>query len=552
MSKFSFPCGCNFDITNIKLADGRPSIKFRAEVTKINMNCSKVWDMISAGNTKGVFQLESPLGQSLARKMKPRNIEHLAALISIMRPGVLEAVRDKKSVTMHYIDRKNGAEEVSYFHPALEKCLKTTYGEMVYQEQAMQIARDIAGFTMQEADELRKAIGKKLPEAMAKVKTKFLEGTKKSGVVTEDESHQIFDWIEKSQRYSFNKSHAVSYAYNGYLSAFAKAHFSRAFFTSYLRYSGEKQKPYIEIYQLGQNARIMSIEVCGPDLRNGYKHFKLHDKKIYFGLMDLKGIGDAVWNKMLTALDAVKKQLRKEVADWTWLEFLVFYTPKINSTAVTALINSGALSYMGMDRTEMMYEYNIYTQLSPKETKWVEVFVVGGTEMRLHELLRMIVHLPANRANACNTERRKTIVQGLYNTLIHPTYKLKDSPEWLASIETSLMGIPITCTSVEACDISAANCTCIEYIEGKHPKTVIIAAQVDSCHEITVKQGKNKGQKMAFLKISDITGTAENIVVFSDVWDEVSNVVFEGNNLLLYGEKSKDGASLVVRRVWQI
>src|SRR5208283_3436411 len=197
-------------------------------------------------------------------------------------------------------------------------------------------------------------------------------------------------------------------------------------------------------------------------------------------------------------------------------------------------------------------EYNIYTQLSPKETKWVEAFVVSGTEMRLHELLKMIIQLPASRVSACNTEKRKTIVNGLYNTLIHPTYKLKDSPEWLASIETSLMGIPITCTSVEACDISAANCTCIEYIEGKHPKTIIIAAQVDSCHEIKVKNGKNAGQKMAFLKISDITGTAENIVVFSDIWNEVSNVVFEGNNLLLYGEKSKDGASLIVKRVWQI
>lgn len=349
-----------------------------------------------------------------------------------------------------------------------------------------------------------------------------------------------------------SNSHAVSYAYNGYLSAFAKAHFARAFFTSYLRYSGEKQKPYIEIYQLGQNARIMSIEICGPDLRNGYKHFKLFDKKIYFGLMDLKGIGDAVWNKMLIALDTVKKLLRKDVADWTWLEFLVFFTPKINSTAVAALINSGALSYMDMDRTEMNYEYNIYTQLSPKEIKWIEGFVVSGTKMRLHELLQMIIHLPANRASACNTEKRKTIVQGLYNTLIHPTYKLKDNPEWLASIETSLMGIPITCTSIEACDISAANCTCIEYVNGQHPKTIIIAAQIDSCHEIKVKQGKNKGETMAFLKISDISGSVENVVIFADKWQDMCNILFEGNNVLIHGIKSKDGQSLIIQNAWQI
>ena len=349
-----------------------------------------------------------------------------------------------------------------------------------------------------------------------------------------------------------SNSHAVSYAYNGYLSAFAKAHFSRAFFTSYLRYSGEKQKPYIEIYQLGQNARIMSIDVCGPDLRNGYKHFKLHDKKIYFGLMDLKGIGDAVWNKLLIALDSVKKLLRKDMADWTWMEFLVFFAPKINSTAVAALINSGALSYMGLDRTAMNYEYNIYTQLSPKETKWVESFMVGGSNMRLHELLQMIIQLPANRTSACNSEKRKTIVQGLYNTLIHPTYKLKDSPAWIASVETSLLGIPITCTSIEQCDISAANCTCLDYVNGQHPKTIIIAAQIDSCHEIKVKQGKNKGETMAFLKISDISGSMENVVIFADKWQDMCNILFEGNNVLIHGIKSKDGQSLIIQNTWQI
>ena len=117
---------------------------------------------------------------------------------------------------------KNGQESVDYYHPALEDSLKGTYGEMIYQEQAMRIAKQIAGFNLQEADNLRKAIGKKKPEEMAKLKKKFIKGSKKLKIVNNDEAEEIFGWIEKSQRYSFNKSHAVSYAMNAYLSDIQK------------------------------------------------------------------------------------------------------------------------------------------------------------------------------------------------------------------------------------------------------------------------------------------------------------------------------------------
>ena len=205
-------------------------------VDDIRFDCSKTWELIAEGNTKGCFQLESRLGQSMSKKLKPSNIEELAALISIMRPGCLEAVRDDKTVSNHYIDKKNGLESVDYFHEALEPILQNTYGEMVYQEQAMEIAKDIAGFNLQEADMLRKAIGKKRPEEMAKIKSKFIDGCDNKKTVSKDEAEQIFGWIEKSQRYSFNKSHAVSYAINGYLSAHAKTHFPKIFFLSYLIY----------------------------------------------------------------------------------------------------------------------------------------------------------------------------------------------------------------------------------------------------------------------------------------------------------------------------
>ena len=137
---------------------------FKFDFENIDLECQKTWDLIGSGNTKGVFQLESRLGQSMAKKLKPENIEQLSALISIMRPGCLEAIRDGKSVSNHFIDKKNGLESVDYFNKALEPILNKTYGEMIYQEQAMEIAKVIAGFDLQEADLLRKAIGKKKPE----------------------------------------------------------------------------------------------------------------------------------------------------------------------------------------------------------------------------------------------------------------------------------------------------------------------------------------------------------------------------------------------------
>ena len=123
-------CGCKFAL------DENDNIIFDPDITKINLECKATWDLISSGNTKGCFQLESRLGRSMAKKLKPHNMEQLSGLLSILRPGCLEAMRDNKSVSNHYIDKKNGIEPIDYFHKSLEPILKTTYGEMIYQEQA--------------------------------------------------------------------------------------------------------------------------------------------------------------------------------------------------------------------------------------------------------------------------------------------------------------------------------------------------------------------------------------------------------------------------------
>lgn len=194
-----------FDILGVDILSKIQKIAEHGNIDLSDMNCEEAWNLLSGGDTIGVFQLESNLGRTWAKRVKPRNLEELSALVSLIRPGTLNAYLDGKSMTQHYVDRKHGLEDVVYLHPSLENTLKDTYGIIAYQEQSMLISRDIAGFSEQEADNLRKAIGKKLADLMAKVKVMFLEGAEKTNVVDKTTSEKIFEWIEASNRYSFNK-----------------------------------------------------------------------------------------------------------------------------------------------------------------------------------------------------------------------------------------------------------------------------------------------------------------------------------------------------------
>lgn len=172
----------------------------------LDLECPLTWELIRSGKTKGVFQLESGLGQSHCKKVKPSNIEELADLISIIRPGTLNSLaEDGKSMTTHYTMRKHGEEEATPIHQSIEHILKSTHQIIVYQEQAIKIAVEIGGFTPVQADSLRKAMGKKRADIMAKVRSEFIVGCVNVGKVNEQDANMIFDIIEKSNRYSFNK-----------------------------------------------------------------------------------------------------------------------------------------------------------------------------------------------------------------------------------------------------------------------------------------------------------------------------------------------------------
>jgi len=202
---YSFECGCKFPIVGegIKGIDGLPPIKIDYE--NLNLRCPHTWELFAKGYTKGIFQLETNLGQGWSKKLQPVTIEEVSALTAILRPGMLKSMLDGKSMTQHFVDRRNLQEDFTYFHPLAEPILSETHGTMTYQEQILSIAKIFAGFSLQQADTLRKAMGKKKADVMAKCREEFVTGCKNMAIITDDDAIALFDIIEKSNRYSFNK-----------------------------------------------------------------------------------------------------------------------------------------------------------------------------------------------------------------------------------------------------------------------------------------------------------------------------------------------------------
>ena len=277
-------------------------------------------------------------------------------------------------MSQHFVDRKHKREDVTYLHPALEEVLKPTYGVLVYQEQSMRIAQKIAGFDLKEADVLRKAIGKNKASLMAQVKESFIKGAEKKGIVSTEEAEEIFGWIEKSSRYSFNKSHAVAYAVDSFWSAWYKANYPEEFFLSYLFYANEKQDPHQEIYELVSEAKLFKIDVKIPKLSSFGVKFNIKPDGIYFGVKDVKSLTGVTGDKVVKAIEDAEEETGKKAANFTWMDVLVYLAPKINSTAFKALASIGFFSTKAtnVSRNKALYEYLIFRELTKAENNWVQ------------------------------------------------------------------------------------------------------------------------------------------------------------------------------------
>lgn len=540
----TFACGCKFDVVN-------DHIVYNPNIEHLPLDCKATWDLICDGNTKGVFQLESQLGRSMSERVKPRNMEQLSDLVAIIRPGCMEAIVDGKSLTNHYIDRKHRVDPVEYFHDALKPILKSTYGILVYQEQALLIARDIAGFDLQEADILRKAIGKKNVSLMTELKEKFITKAVEKGTVTREQSEEIFSWIEKSQRYSFNKSHSISYAYNAYLTAYTKTHFPHEFFTSYLKNSIGKPDAYLEIEELVNNARIMNINVMPPNIKKMNKYFTLIMNNPTFGLTEIKGVGGSVFDKMVQCLKNNKINLK--TCDWN--TFLIGFGSCTKVDSFEALALSGALDCFKVPRSQMVHELKMFRELSKREVPWIEAYKKQHEEATLKECICAMMELNdwSNPKRPIFRKDRVEVVESIVDSLENPGYELIDLPGWKARQEEHYLGISLTCARVDEYDTSRSNCTCKEYIDGFESKNGIrITAQIDGVREWKIKRGSSKGKKMAFVTISDGTCSLDSVTFFSDEWSKYRKHVAEGNIVLFLGNRDIKRGSFLIKSVSRV
>lgn len=548
--RMQLECGCYFEVhdEHIKECDGLPSISIDFE--HLTHDCPKTWELLGTGHTKGVFQLETNLGQSWSKKLEPWNIEELSALISLMRPGCLRALSNGKSMTQHYVDRKHGREESEALHPLLEPILESTYQVLTYQEQSMRIAQELAGFTLQEADILRKAIGKKKPEIMAECEKSFLEGCKKKGLVSESQAKEIFSWIRESQKYSFNKSHGYGYGEISFWSAYAKAHFPLHFFTSWLYYSHEKPEQQVEVQELISDAKLNDICVSGPSLEmiaKGEKSFSMKKDGIYFGIKDIKRIGENHIIKFVANIREMEKEFGP-IQNWSWEEFLMFFSDKTTTTVINNLILVGACDCYMKSRRYMLYEFQTWNTLTDKEKNACRKVYKRGDNLVV--TLNNILSLDRKSGGPANVKRVK-VINDLISMLDTPTQSLQDEPGWISKNERDLLGVSLTYNALDNCSNIVGNTTCKEFLAGVG-NSVIFSVEIVGAREYIIKNGPNKGATMCFLSVEDYSCRMDNVLAFASTYKEYKNLLYVGNTVIIQGKRSDKGDSLIVEKVEQL
>ncbi len=311
-------------------------------LNEIPMNDKKTFDMLKKGDSIGVFQLESSGMRKVLKGVQPESIDDLTAVVALYRPGAIRAGGIKE-----YVERKNGKKKITYPHPTLEQILKPTYGIIVYQEQIMQIANVLAGYTMSEADILRKAIGKKKPEILKKQRSIFIEKAIKQGI-DRTIATKVFDLIEFFAGYGFNKSHAVSYATIAYQNAYLKAHYPKEYFTALLNaYIGNEDKTSEIIDEI----KNKGMDLLPPDINKSDVYYNIEGDSIRFGMFAIKSIGEKILEKII--------EVRKLSGEFKSLSgFLKRSNPlKVNKKVVENLIKAGCFDSFGRDRKELLEEY---------------------------------------------------------------------------------------------------------------------------------------------------------------------------------------------------
>ena len=476
------------------------------DVHDIDYNDKEVFDMISSGHTEGVFQLESAGMKNFMKELKPHSMEDIIAGISLYRPGPMDFIPK-------YIEGKNNQDNIQYDCKELEPILAPTYGCIVYQEQVMQIVRDLAGYSYGRSDQVRRAMSKKKADVMEKEKNYFIYGNEEIGVegcikrgIPEEVAIKIFDDMTDFAKYAFNKSHAAAYAVVSYQTAYLKCHypvdFMAALMTSFMEHTG-KITEYI------MNCRKMGIEILPPDINEGEYRFTPYEGNIRYGLAAIKGVGRPV-------IDEIVAERKLGGRYRSLKDFCMRLSGKsVNKRTVESFIKSGALDSLPGTRKQKMYSYisimdgvnqekkgtlsgqmSLFDFASPEEQKELEVKMPDVGEYEKEEILGL-----------------EKEVLGVYISG-HPL------EEYVATLEKN-----ITRTTAD-----------FEVVDGetepkvKDQERAVIGGMITGR---TVKATRTNNM-MAFLTVEDLYGTVE-VIVFPRDYEKYRTLLEEDAKVFIQG-----------------
>ena len=437
-------------------------------------NDAKTFRMLGEGKSTSIFQFESSGMQNILKRAKPASIEDLIALNALYRPGPMDFI-DK------YIDSKNGKIPISYPHPSLEKYLKGTYGVIVYQEQVMQVAREVAGYSLGRADLLRRAMGKKKPEILAKERAPFIEGAVSRGY-SAAQAEEIFDILTPFAGYGFNKSHAAAYSVVAYRTAFLKANHPAEFMAANLTNeinNTDKLTQYIG------EARAMGLAIRPPDINYSQANFSVEANDIVYGLLGIKGVGEGV-------AEAIVEERKNGGAFLSFVDFLARLSGAgLNKKILESLIHAGCFDSLACRRKELMFNLE-------RAIDWVSAKID-------HESSRQ---------------------QSLFDTddeTVFPPLVMEPCEEYsrqeMLDFEKSLLGFYFTGHPMDDYKTLWERSSTIDLAHperASQDREYVLVAMLTEFREVITKTGK----KMAFGLLEDYAGSIE-IVLFPDSLEQL-------------------------------
>jgi len=462
--------------------------QLKIDLDKIPYDDQKTFKLLQNGLTTSVFQLESDGMKRYLKELKPTTFEDITAMVALYRPGPMQFIPD-------YIERKHGRQEIKYLHPKLEPILRETYGICIYQEQLMKIAQEIAGFTLSEADVLRKAVGKKIKELLDAQETKFIEGAVKNGV-PKKVAKELWQWVLPFASYGFNKSHSAAYAIIAYQTAYLKAHFPVEFMASVLT----SEKADVErIAFLIEECKKMNIEVLPPDINESLKNFAVVEGKsqIRFGFLAIKNVGENIAEIIVN--ERKSGGPFKSIGDFIHR----IKTKDLNKKSMEALIKAGAFDKFA-ERNQLLQNLEKMLEIARENNKKQNTNQMGLFANMPFVVNHEIKLEPAPAATVLDKLSWEKELLGLYVSS-HPLNGFKKLFEKkttaISKIETSLIN-----------------------------KKVILGGLISSVKKIVTKSGK----PMLFTKLEDLTGRIE-VVVFPNVLERNPSALQENKIVFVAG-----------------